>query len=141
MAKDKEVKSNGFKKYIVLLWIGVSLPVLFIASIFIYIVFCAELPSLQELENPKSNLASEIISSDQKSLGRYYIENRTNIRFESLSPYLVNGLVATEDARFYTHSGVDLRALARSIKGVIVGNDNAGGGSTITQQLAKMLFH
>ena len=140
MAKDKEVKSNGFKKYIVLLWIGVSLPVLFIASIFIYIVFFAELPSLQELENPKSNLASEIISSDQKSLGRYYIENRTNIRFESLSPYLVNGLVATEDARFYTHSGVDLRALARSIKGVIVGNDNAGGGSTITQQLAKMLF-
>ena len=140
MAKDKEVKLNGFKKYIALLWIGASLPVLSIASVFIYIVFFAELPSLQELENTKSNLASEIISSDQKTLGRYYIENRTNIRFESLSPYLVNGLLATEDARFYTHSGVDLRALARSIKGVLVGNDNAGGGSTLTEQLAKMLF-
>ena len=94
------------------------------------------LPSLQELENPKSNLASEIISSDGKVFGKYFKENRTTVKYTELSPNLVNALVATEDERFYNHSGIDFRGLVRAI----VKLGRAGGASTITQQLAKMMF-
>ncbi|GAB4252895.1 MAG: transglycosylase domain-containing protein [Vicingaceae bacterium] len=96
-----------------------------------------ELPSFEELENPKSNLATEIYSSDGKLLGKYFKENRVNVRYKDLSPYLVNGLVATEDERFYKHSGIDVRGLTRAV----VNLGRSGGASTITQQLAKMLFH
>ncbi len=99
------------------------------------------LPSFEELENPKSNLASEIITSDQQVLGKYYIENRSNVRYENLSPNLVNALKATEDVRFEEHSGVDLRGLFRVIfKTIFLRQETAGGGSTLTQQLAKNLF-
>ena len=98
------------------------------------------MPTFEELENPKSSLASEIISSDGKVIGKYYIENRSNVGFAGISPNVVNALIATEDARFFKHSGVDLRALMRVIKGVILRSENSGGGSTITQQLAKNLF-
>jgi penicillin-binding protein 1A len=74
-----------------------------------------------------------------KILGKYYSENRVNVNFNQLDKDLVNALVATEDARFYEHSGVDIKALARSIAGAFTGG-NKGGGSTITQQLAKMMF-
>lgn len=94
------------------------------------------LPSLQELENPKSNLASEIISSDGKVFGKYFKENRTTVKYTELSPNLVNALVATEDERFYNHSGIDFRGLLRAV----VKLGRAGGASTITQQLAKMMF-
>ncbi|HRP61286.1 MAG TPA: biosynthetic peptidoglycan transglycosylase, partial [Vicingus sp.] len=94
------------------------------------------LPSLQELENPKSNLASEIISSDGKVFGKYFKENRTTVKYTELSPNLVNALVATEDERFYNHSGIDFRGLVRAV----VKLGRAGGASTITQQLAKMMF-
>ncbi len=97
------------------------------------------MPSFEELENPKSNLASEIYSADQVLLGKYFIENRSNVHFDELSPNVVQALVATEDARFYEHSGIDLRALLRVAKGVLL-RQHAGGGSTITQQLAKNLF-
>lgn len=97
------------------------------------------MPSMEELENPKSNLASEIISSDQKVIGKYFIENRSSVHFNDLSPNLVNALIATEDVRFYKHSGVDLKAMFRVMYGVITGR-HKGGGSTITQQLAKNLF-
>lgn len=134
------VKKKDTSKYVRYVWIFALLPLVLVALFFIYLSVFADLPSLVELENPKSNLASEIISSDQKVLGKYYIENRTNVSFENLSPNLVNSLLASEDIRFYTHSGVDLRALARSIKGVVLMKEGTGGGSTITQQLAKMLF-
>ncbi len=98
------------------------------------------LPKFDELENPKTNLATEIISSDNKVLGKYFYENRTHIDFSELSPDLINALIATEDERFYNHSGIDFIALLRVLKGVITGNRNLGGGSTITQQLAKMFF-
>ena len=98
------------------------------------------LPNFDELENPKTNLATEIISSDNKVLGKYFYENRTHIDFSELSPNLVNALIATEDERFYNHSGIDFIALLRVLKGVITGNRNLGGGSTLTQQLAKMFF-
>ena len=98
------------------------------------------LPNFDELENPKTNLATEIISSDNKVLGKYFYENRTHIDFSELSPNLINALIATEDERFYNHSGIDFIALLRVLKGVITGNRNLGGGSTLTQQLAKMFF-
>lgn len=96
-----------------------------------------ELPSLEELENPKSNLASEIITSDGKVIGKYFKENRTNIRFQDLSPHLIDALIATEDERFRDHSGIDFRGLVRAVAKL----GKAGGASTITQQLAKMMFH
>ncbi|MES1222602.1 MAG: transglycosylase domain-containing protein, partial [Bacteroidota bacterium] len=133
-------KKKDTSKYVKYFWLLAMTPLVLIAVFFIYLSVFADLPSLEELENPKSNLASEIISSDQQVLGKYYIENRTNVSFENLSPNLVNSLLASEDIRFYKHSGVDLRALARSLKGVILMREGTGGGSTITQQLAKMLF-
>lgn len=99
------------------------------------------MPSFEELENPRNNLATEIISCDGAVLGTYYIENRSNVDYAALSPYLIKALVATEDARFYNHSGIDMRALARVVGKTLLGqNSGAGGGSTITQQLAKNLF-
>ncbi|MGE0569194.1 MAG: transglycosylase domain-containing protein [Bacteroidia bacterium] len=98
-----------------------------------------ELPSVEELQNPKSNLATVVYSSDMKELGKYYSENRTNVRFAQLDSDIVNALIATEDARFYEHSGVDVKALLRAIVGVF-GGGSGGGGSTITQQLAKMMY-
>ncbi|MCC7331580.1 MAG: transglycosylase domain-containing protein [Flavobacteriales bacterium] len=94
------------------------------------------LPSLQELENPKSNLASEIISADGKVFGKYFKENRTTVEYKDLSPFIIQALVATEDERFYKHSGIDFRGLLRAV--AKLGSD--GGASTITQQLAKMMF-
>lgn len=98
------------------------------------------MPTFEELENPKSALASEIIAADSKVIGKYYVENRSNAAFNNISPNVINALIATEDARFFKHSGVDLRALARVLKGVLLRNEGSGGGSTITQQLAKNLF-
>lgn len=97
----------------------------------------APLPSLEELENPKSNLASEVITSDGKVMGKYFKENRTNVKYEELSPYLVDALIATEDERYREHSGIDFRGLVRAV----VNLGSAGGASTITQQLAKMMFN
>ena len=97
------------------------------------------MPSFEELENPKSNLASEIYSSDNKILGKFYIENRSNIHYSDLSPNLVNSLIAIEDVRFRQHSGIDAKAILRVAYGLISGK-HKGGGSTITQQLAKNLF-
>lgn len=95
------------------------------------------LPSFDELENPNSNLASEIYSADSVLIGKYYVDNRSNVSYEELPPYLVKALVANEDERFYDHSGIDFkRTLA-----VLSGLGSRGGGSTITQQLAKNMFH
>ncbi len=98
-----------------------------------------KLPGFEELENPKTNLATEIYSSDQVMLGKFFKENRTIVDFNDVSPNLLNALIATEDIRFYEHSGIDARALLRVIKGVATMN-LSGGGSTITQQLAKNLY-
>ena len=95
------------------------------------------MPSLEELEDPKSNLATEVYSVDQKLIGKMYIQNRSVTRYDELSPYLVQALTATEDERFYDHSGIDYEAMLRAI--TFLGRK--GGGSTITQQLAKNMFH
>ncbi|HPW86953.1 MAG TPA: transglycosylase domain-containing protein, partial [Chitinophagales bacterium] len=95
------------------------------------------LPSFDELENPTANLSSEIYSADSVLIGKYYVDNRSNVQYDELSPYLVKALIANEDERFYEHSGIDLK---RTIA-VIFMAGQTGGGSTVTQQLAKNMFH
>ena len=99
--------------------------------------FFGSMPSFEDLENPESNLATEIISSDGITIGKFYNENRTPIKYEDLPPHLVKALVATEDERFYEHSGIDAK---RTIGAALQLGSN-GGASTLTQQLAKLLFH
>jgi penicillin-binding protein 1A len=98
-----------------------------------------KMPSFEELENPQTNLASEIISSDGVLLGTFFVENRSNVQFRELSPHMVNAILAIEDVRFTEHSGIDVKALFRVAWGIITGNSK-GGGSTLSQQLAKNLF-
>ena len=117
-------------------------PVLFGVLLFLigFGVF-GKLPTFEELENPRSNLATELISADGKNIGSYFVENRSYVDYGDLSPNLVAALVATEDARFYSHSGIDFQGLARvGIKTVLLGDRGQGGGSTISQQLAKNLY-
>lgn len=114
----------------------------FILSIILFFTFVrigvfGKLPSFEELENPNSNLSSEVYSADSVLIGKYYIDNRSNVAYEELPPYLVKALVANEDERFYDHSGIDLIGTIRAI----VKLGKGGGGSTITQQLAKNMFH
>ena len=99
--------------------------------------FFGSMPSFEDLENPESNLATEVISSDGITLGKFYNENRTPIKYEDLPPIIVKALVATEDERFYEHSGID----ARRTFGAALKLGANGGASTLTQQLAKLLFH
>ena len=95
------------------------------------------LPPLDELQNPKNKFATEIISADMQSLGRFYRnENRVSVEYTDISPYMIDALIATEDVRFYDHTGVDLKSLMRAIMKL----GKAGGGSTLTQQLAKQLW-
>ena len=99
------------------------------------------MPTFEQLENPKANLATEVYSDSGELMGYIGIQNRSNVTYKDISPSLINALVATEDARFYEHSGIDLRSLIRVLtKTVLGGNKSSGGGSTLTQQLAKNLF-
>ncbi len=95
------------------------------------------MPSFEDLENPDSNLATEIIAADGVTIGKFYNENRTPIKYADLPKHLVNALVATEDERFYEHSGIDGRGTLRAVLSL----GTSGGASTLTQQLAKLLFH
>lgn len=113
--------------------------VLFVMFFFIGIAkgWIGYMPPLEELQNPKNKFASEVFSSDMVSLGRYYrTENRVSVNYADISPYVTQALVATEDARFYTHSGIDSKAVLRAFMTL----GKAGGGSTITQQLSKQLY-
>lgn len=132
-------QTNG--KLVKWLWILILSPLLivFLLLFLINIGTFGTLPDVNELMNPKNNLATIVYSGDMKILGKYYSENRVNVNFNQLDKDIVNALVATEDARFYEHSGVDVKALGRSVSGIFTGGSK-GGGSTITQQLAKMMF-
>lgn len=147
MAKklDKEEKNGkkGLWFWILIFWSVVLIPM----GMFTLIIYgtahewFGELPSFEELENPKSNLASEVYTSDGKVLGKYFYQNRTNAQYEELSPFLSQALIATEDERYEDHSGIDFRSLGRVFLGLITGQTGStGGGSTVTQQLAKNLF-
>ncbi|MCF8228351.1 MAG: transglycosylase domain-containing protein [Bacteroidales bacterium] len=139
---DKTESKSRFKislttKFWLIFTLGLSMLVVFFIGV--SNEWFGPMPTFEELENPESNLASEIYSADGKLLGTYYIENRSNIHYRELPPHLVNALLAIEDIRFENHSGVDMKALFRVAYGVLSGNDR-GGGSTLTQQLAKNLF-
>jgi len=138
-----EGKTSNFKKYLIAFW---ALVLLSIAGAVLFFVLIANgklgfMPSFEELENPKNILATEIYFEDGKILDKYFVsENRTFVDYDDLPPHLVDALIATEDVRFYNHSGIDLRGLIRVVKGIITGDSSSGGGSTLSQQLAKMLF-
>jgi penicillin-binding protein 1A len=131
-AKDINYYKNKFWK---VFFIGTAAVILFF--LLANWGFFGKMPSFEDLENPESNLATEIISSDGVTIGKFYNENRTPIKFEDLSPNLVNALIATEDERFYEHAGID----ARRTFGAALKLGADGGASTLTQQLAKQLFH
>ena len=95
-----------------------------------------KMPSLEDLENPEADLASEIVSADGVPMGKYYAENRSEVKYDAISTNVINALIATEDERFYEHSGIDAIAVGRAVSKL--GTD--GGGSPITQQLAKMIL-
>jgi penicillin-binding protein 1A len=134
-------KATLYKKYVKGFWISYLVVIVLIALFFISVTYglFGKMPTFEELENPKSNLATEVISVDGKLLGKYYIENRSNTQYQDLSPNVINALIATEDARFGEHSGIDVIAIIRVMWGMATGSSK-GGGSTITQQLAKNLF-
>ncbi|WP_166960149.1 penicillin-binding protein 1A [Yeosuana marina] len=142
MAKTKQVKNNNqeFDKYVRWFWILFSAGILFVILIFSLASWGAfgELPDHTQLENPETHLATEIISSDGVTLGKFYFnDNRTPVGYDDLPKQLIDALVATEDARYYEHSGIDARGTLRAI----VKLGSGGGASTISQQLAKQLFH
>tara|TARA_B100000963_G_C22639265_1_gene679476 strand:- start:795 stop:3086 length:2292 start_codon:yes stop_codon:yes gene_type:complete len=130
------------KKYrfqVFIFWLLFTSGVISIYGVFYLasIGYFGEMPDFRQLENPKTNFASEIISSDNKVLGKYYFnDNRTPIEYEDINPETINALIAIEDERFYSHPGIDLKATLRAI----VFLNQRGGASTITQQLARQLF-
>ncbi|PTX45098.1 penicillin-binding protein 1A [Christiangramia gaetbulicola] len=136
--KKTKKPAHSNRKYIIGFWTLFGIGLLAAVLIFLLAGWGAfgKMPSFDELENPETNLATEIFSSDGKTLGKYYSENRTPIKYEDLPEHLVQALVATEDERFYQHAGIDAKGTVRAA--VFLGT--RGGASTITQQLAKQLF-
>jgi penicillin-binding protein 1A len=113
----------------------------FSVLLFVLMVVWVETPSGYELRNIQNQVASEVYSADSVLLGRYYLQDRTEIQFEEVAPAVIQALIATEDVRFYQHSGVDYRSLGRVlVKSIFLQEESAGGGSTLTQQLAKNLY-
>jgi len=140
--EDQATKpKQTYLKWVIILW-SVFLGGIAIVLLLFMLISQGKLgimPTFEELENPFISQASVIYSEDGEELGSYFIENRKDVDFRELSPNVVNALVSTEDIRFFEHSGIDFRALARVFVGVVTGHIK-GGGSTITQQLAKQLY-
>lgn len=136
------MKEKTKKTIVKVFWFCLLTPILALILFIAGVALFAEIPSFEELENPKTNLATQIISEDGKIINTFHIENRTFVEFDDLPESLVDAAIATEDVRFHRHSGIDFRSLARvAVKSVLLGNvGEGGGGSTITQQLAKTLF-
>lgn len=137
--EQKSISATHKKVLLVLLWVVILGPFLGVFTM-LQISKSSGLPDFEELENPQTNLASTIYTGDGKVMGKYFRENRTTAKYHELSPFLIQALIATEDERFHEHAGVDPQATGRVVKGLILRNTSQGGGSTISQQLAKMLF-
>jgi len=139
--KNTQKKVINKSKWIKPFWILFCCVIIAITLLFTFISmgWVGFMPSFLELENPRTNLATEVYSADGELLGKYYFENRSPCKYDELSPHLIHALKATEDIRFEKHSGVDIRALGRVFAGIVF-RSNKGGGSTISQQLAKNLF-
>ena len=139
--KNKNIRS----KFLLYFWLlfGFGLVTVSLLFFLISIGWIGYLPPIDELQNPKSKYATEIYSSDLQLIGRYFFnkENRVGVHYNEISPNVTNALIATEDVRYYDHSGIDGRALTRSfiLRGIFH-RKSSGGGSTITQQLAKQLY-
>ncbi len=122
-------------------WFLLIAPVVAVAALLALVWAFADIPSIEELENPDSKLATQVIAEEGEILTTYHIENRIFVSYDELAPSLVQAAVATEDKRFYEHSGVDLQSLGRVLFKTLLSRDSSqGGGSTITQQLAKTLY-
>src|SRR3954468_8163855 len=132
-SKNRTSKSVKIFWRIVFIGVGAFILLILLANWGIF----GSMPSIQDLENPSASLASEVIADDGTVMGKYYLEDRTTVDFRDISKHIIHALVATEDERFYSHSGVDGRALARAV--INLGKE--GGGSTISQQLAFNLFN
>ena len=129
------------KKIIKWFWIVVTFPVLLLVFMILLVWMFADIPSFKDLENPDNKLATQVIAEDGEILTTFHIENRTYVSYDEISPNLVHAAVATEDVRFYKHSGIDFKGLGRVlVKTILLHNSSQGGGSTITQQLAKTLY-
>ena len=132
-------KNGTYRRSIKLFWILFSIGILSFVSIFLGAGFglLGKMPEFRQLENPKTNLATQIFSADNKVIGKfYYNDNRTPLYYEEIPKNLIDALIATEDERFYDHSGIDLRSTLRAV--VYLGEK--GGASTVSQQLARQLF-
>lgn len=139
-AKSSNLTEEDVKRYTRNFW-KILIGLVLIGALFLLMVrvgIFGKLPTFKDLENPKSNLASEIITDDNRVLGTYYVHNRSNVKYSELSPYLVHALISTEDKRFYEHSGIDYSRTISTVLLTLSGNKQ--GGSTITQQLALNLF-
>ncbi len=121
--------------------IGAALFGFTLLTLLIYWGAFGPIPTYGQLRDIRNNVASEVYGADSVLLGKYYVENRVNADFEELSPHLIEALVATEDARYFRHGGIDLRAIIRvALRTVVLGDESGGGGSTLSQQLAKNLY-
>lgn len=137
--KNNKSATADFSFYIKRFWqiFGIGIGSIFLIFLLASWGLLGHMPSFTDLENPESNLATEIISSDGETIGKFYNENRSSITYEELPKHLVDALIATEDERFYDHSGIDAKGTLRAITSF----GTSGGASTLSQQLAKQLFH
>ena len=142
MAKKQKITPKTKKTIIIVFWSLFSLPILAIGAAVLWIWFGADIPSFEELERPQTKLATQVIADDGTTiLSTFHKENRSYVAYEELSPHLIDALIATEDVRFYDHAGIDFPSLARvAFKTLLGGDSSQGGGSTVTQQLAKTLY-
>ncbi len=137
---NKSSNQSWKEKLVKILWICIIGGIGLVFLIFLVTSF-TRLPTFEDLENPTEDFATEIYFNDNSEMGRFFVKNRVSVTYDEISPHVINALISTEDERFYRHSGIDFEALARVlVKRIILQNKNAGGGSTITQQLAKLLF-
>lgn len=140
MVEDQSYNNPDVKKYSRILW-GLAIAGLMLIFLLFFSLSRGDIPSFKDLENPEYNEASIIYDADGVPFGKYYVENRVPVQYEDISPYVLDALITTEDIRYYSHSGIDFIALSRvAFKTILLNQESSGGGSTITQQLAKLLF-
>lgn len=132
----------GRRIFFFLLKAGIAaLLLVFLLFLIVYVGFTGPVPSTEELQKIKNPVSTEVYANDGRLLGRYYIENRSNVSFDKISPNVINALIATEDSRFYKHRGIDEIALVRVLmKSILLQDRSSGGGSTLSQQIAKNLY-
>lgn len=142
--KKKKSASKSLKLRIFMFLLKTAMAILLLASLLfliVYVGFTGPVPSTEELQKIKNPVSTEVYASDGRLLGRYYVENRSNVSFDQISPNVINALIATEDSRFYHHRGIDEIALMRVFfKSVLLQDHSSGGGSTLSQQIAKNLY-